>query len=155
MKELKIAFGNYTSAFRIDPEYHEKSYALKTEVTNRLLRRIFAAFPQINKDFTEIYRLNHSKKIYFEDLISDIIFTKKANRFNLQFYKDKTKINKEEKDGHYEIKNKEFNKFGGLFYDLKTIAFKFLKFINEMMNLQNDNLDRNIKIFKVSTLAHF
>jgi hypothetical protein len=152
---LKSESSNNSSAFRIDPEYHEKSYALKTENTNKLLRRIFAAFPQISKDPTEIYRLNHYKKIYFEDLIVEGIFSRMSNRFNLQYYKDPTQISQNEKNSHYEINDIHFNKFKRLFGKFKTIVSKFFKFINDMVIFNNDNRDTSIQMFKVSPLSHF
>jgi hypothetical protein len=152
---LKIESSNNSFAFRIDPEYHEKSYALKTENTNKFFRRIFATFPQINKDPTEIYRLNHYKKIYFEDLIIDAIFSRMSSRFNLQYYIEPTQISHNKKNSRYEINDIHFNKFKRLFSKFKTIVSKFFKFINEMVIFNNDNRDTRIQMFKVSPLSHF
>jgi hypothetical protein len=151
----RFLMNNRYSVFQIDPEYHEKSYAIKTNNTNRHARRVIAAFPQIHKDFTQIFRMNNTKKIYFEDLIINTIFYKKNKRFNLQYHRDPNQVDEEEKEGHYEIKDRHLNKFKELLDKLKTIVSKFLKIINEMMNFKNDNRDKSIKMFKVSTLSHF
>jgi hypothetical protein len=151
----RFLMNNRYSVFQINPEYHEKSYVLKTKNTNRHARRVIAAFPQIHKDFTQIFRMNDKKKIYFEDLVINTIFYKRNKRFNLQYRRDPNQVNVEEKDGHYEIKDSHFNTFKKLFEKLKTIVNKFLKVINEMVIFKNDNPIGGIEMITVSKTVHF